>query len=66
MMVAKAVEKCGRLIIYVKSYITNVQLLFNHINVNTDTMQLVYPLPNSLDKYICDGRFGNTITLIVC
>jgi hypothetical protein len=29
-------------------------------------MKQVYPLLNILDKDICDGRFGNTITLIVC
>jgi len=39
MMVAKVVEKYGRLIIYVKAYITNAHLLVHFINVNTDTMQ---------------------------
>jgi len=60
-MVAKVIEKCRRLIIYVKA----VRFLIHYINVNTDTMQQVYPLPKSLDKYICDGRFGNTINLII-
>jgi len=65
-MVAKAIEKCRRLVLYVKAYFTSVHFLIHYINVNTDTMQPVYPLPDSLDKYINDGRFGNKITLIIC
>ena len=66
MMVAKAIEKCRRLIIKVIAYFTTVHLFVHYINVNIDTMQQFYPLPNSLDKYICDGSFGNTITLLIC